>query len=541
MLRLPVSASGLPLSTERRRSVSDGADLTISPRPSPTKLTPLHAGLYAVNSLSTYSFGSQPAQSPPTSIDPLSQEDDHEPHRVDITPRPSVVEHGEFGGNRPQHFFRSHSSQSPGRSRDQLDPAELDHHLFNPDPPRARPSDAASHRTFGTSSASASVTSLSSVGHQDSRMSDRSASTRHTSAANTDDEDDRTNLDFSSDDEYDDEYYDNDDPAYHVEISSTVYEEGSLDESSSYMWGSGDRDEPSYDRRRGSLPMAIPGAGEGRTDERGRDREDSLITLRRPSRSLDDDLSILNLHAGPATISGSNIDPLGHSVPGTDSDWRNIANKQRLIASRGSITTLSTVRDSRYASLTPTTSRANPSAVTDGFDQDWLEMMRGGITSIPTSDFVRQSQDPQSNGRSTIFGLRRPSVASVMTYDDSFLKAVGRWDSQGYGVQRKEWTFKRETVDSSGPSHAAKPTGNKLAGLLGSKTSIDRDRVGLGSIASSKSVSIEDKEKREKDREKERRLPANWRGMAIGAGEVWGNILIGRYEVTRTTSTRWCS
>lgn len=510
----PNDTLGRSLSTSVRGTLSADDDINPPPRLTPPPSSNLYAGL------SSFSFGAAPSsRPPPPSVDPLSTEDDHDPPQVDITPRPSVVEYGTFGG-----YVGSKTTP----------PISLDHQDgFSPDPHRASTSDAASHRTFGTSSASASVTSLSSVGHHDSRLSERSSSTRHTSAANTDEEDEPRNLDFSSDDEYYDEEYDdheNDDPAYHVEINSAIYHENSP--TGSPPWTSGySRTDLSYDRRRGSLPMAIPGA-----PLEGRDivREDSLIYHRRPSRSLDDDLPFLTASASGATP-GSSLNPLGSSVPGSSSEWQ-----RRLSSGRGSVSTVSTIRDGQYSNIIQTSSRANPSTVTDGFDQDWFKSLSGGITHMSSSanDFINPNL--QSARKASILGRRSSLASSVSTFDDTFLKAVGRWDSQGYGVQRREWTFKRETVDGSGPS-AYKPTstGSKLAGLLGAGKSsvVERDRVGLSSVASAKSMSPEEREKRERDKERERRLPENWRGMAIGAGEVWCNNLIGRYQINRTTST----
>ncbi|KAJ7594474.1 hypothetical protein C8J56DRAFT_1161084 [Mycena floridula] len=523
----------------RRPSLSktnrQNGDLPAPPQSSPARLSPQFnhsqgGGLYSVNTLNSYSFGAAQSQPSSRSVDPL-EEDDETRINIDVTPRPSVVgyDNGIFGAQR--------TAWAPGGREPSI---------FNPDPSRTRSSDTASHRTFGSSSASASVTSLSSVGRHDSRNSGRSSSTRHTSAANTDDEsrsdaDERRNLELSSDDEYeDDDYYDEDeDPAYHVEISSAVYDENANDAPADPWASFGSRPDLPYGRR-GSLPMAIPGAEARMGDQVGYGRDESLLNLRRPSRSLDDDLAALNLHSGAASdVARSppgSIDPLAHSVPGTDSDWKQIASKQRLSQGRGSISTVSTIRDGRYSNIISNSSRVNAPPPTDGFDPDWLDILRGGITSVPTSDFVHS---PEPGGKSSMFGLRRPSAASVMTYDDSFLKAVGGWDQAGYGVQRREWTFKREMADGNGPYHHKPHTGAKLAGLLGSRTAVVGDRVGLSSISSNRSVaisavSVEERERRERGKE---RLPENWKGMTIGAGEVWCNMLIGRYEVNRTTST----
>lgn len=535
-------------------AVTKRADLTPPPQSSPARFGPDQSnhspgtGLYTVNSLSSYSFGSV-HYSPTTlqPVDPLSRPDpDDDPEacisHIDVTPRPSVTgydENDETTGSNALESFGKHMRSKRRANGGTFGHGELDPGIFNPDPSRGRSSDATSHRTFGTSSASASVTSLSSVDPRDTHTSQRSASTRHTSAANTDEE----NPQLSSD-EYDDEYYDDedddeDDPAYRIEISSAVYNDNPSEEFDGWNgFGSGpSRSHLSYEGRRGSLPMAIPGVDEG---VRERDRESSLLALRRPSRSLDDDTLSLTFQAGVSGSGSGAVDPLAHSAPGSESDWRSIGNARR---ARGSVSTMSTVQDTRLNNITPVASRAYQD-VTDDFDTDFLNMLRGGITSLPSSDFLRSSgQDELSHMKSSIFGPRRPSAASsVLTYDDSFLKAVGKWDQTGYGVQRREWTFKREMADGSGPYHPKPPSaGSKLAGILGSRIAVDRDKVGLSSMTSSKSssrslaVNIEDKER---EREKDRRSPANWRGMAIGSGEVWCNALIGRYEVNRTTSTR---
>lgn len=557
--------------------------------------------LYTVNTLSKFSFGLPTSSSSSPAISPL--DDDNQQVSVDRTPRASVTGYAENGdsvtGNTQSHqrSHRSHRSHIISGHDPYPGTADTNAHIGTStntntmkrpyetsrvysnnssrdrDPSRNRNSDTASHHTFGTSSASASVTSLSSLGRTDGeRLREHTPSTSTTpSAANTDDEGLNHTMEFSSEEDFEDgdddyDYYDDEvDPEeYRIEISSAVYGGGSSEGAYSVWGGPGSHGSASafgdsyHGERRGSLPMAIPASSSSEAHG-GREREDSLATLRRPSRSLDDDLTNPMME-NPAEIAGPRA-PTTISVPQSDGDWKSLyAKRQR---ERESVSTLSTIKG--HSSTTPTTATApittEPTADSTsamGFDLDWSNI-RGGITSFDQIDFIAPLTSPNSAprrpsaisvGKLSIFGGgRRPSAASFMNYDDTFVRAVGKWDKEGYGQQREDWAFRREKADSSGPSAASgknSGAGARIAMLLGGTPRDDRDRVGLSSIGSgtSRQVSVngataaEDREKREREREKERRMPGNWKGMSIGAGEVWRNDMIGRFEVLRSMTHR---
>lgn len=265
--------------------------------------------------------------------------------------------------------------------------------------------------------------------------------------------------------------------------------------------------------------MAIPGA-ESRSPTNSALHRDSIIYARRPSRSLDDDK--LHIHHTVVGAMGSAGD--ASSVPGSQADIDLLVTKQRAIAGRESVSTQGTVRPATRSLHDYAAPPVN--LVIDEFSDEWRDMV-GGITSLSGGDLVDL----------TASGPRRPSVAgSVVTFDDTFNKAVGRWDEDGYGQLRMDWTFKREQADGGGPTRSPKsgfrsPNSSSPFPFL---TKAYRDR----SPAVDGTLSPEEKEKQERLREKERRSPANWKGMPVSSGEVWGNKLVGRYQVNRTVTTR---
>ena len=124
----------------------------------------------------------------------------------------------------------------------------------------------------------------------------------------------------------------------------------------------------------------------------------------------------------------------------------------------------------------------------------------------------------------------------MFVYDDSFAKGLVRWGGEGYKEQRKEWCFRRiPDVDKE-----------KNDGEAGGKAEEDDEsQSSAASITGSGEEKERDKEKerrrakaKERAKERERRAPENWRGMAVGAEEIWQNDLVGHFNVSREELVR---
>lgn len=432
--------------------------------------------LYTVNALNSFSFGnvqtSIPAPSP--SIGPLDDPDDGAPGTIDVTPRPSVVDQGTYRISQYHSSpYRSQPSQNYEPGHDPGPPLRS-----RRDPSRNHSSDTASRRTFGTSSASASVTSLSSTGPSSSHL---------TSATTTDDEREERGVEF--DDDYND-YHDDD-----IEISSVMYEGSSVEGPAvSGRWmGSLSSFASGYGERRVSLPIPVPGTSSASTSNDG--RRTDILTLRRPSKSLDEDSMLANLH--------SSADCQTSSLPESDGDWRSLNAKGKGKA--------------REESLPPLPAKVTPES--QDFDLDWNAFGQG-ITSFdqPITDIVSTVDSRRgSTSRSLMTWGRRPSTATTGSSfsDDIFTRHVAKGDPY-YKDQRRVWTFRREQSEGSGG-----PSASKKVGLL-------NPRGGVNERESSE---------RER-REKEARSVANWNGMRPNSHEIWRNPMVGRFKVERRTTPR---
>ncbi|KAL0956815.1 hypothetical protein HGRIS_002926 [Hohenbuehelia grisea] len=494
---------------------------------------------------------------------------------------------------------------------------------MSPSAPNGRDADERSHRTFGenstshshsnassgfaspsvSSSASASVTSLTSASQSLSssvdddglpavggRRADRSQEREARAASEPE---------FSSEDEYYDEdedgssFYPNDEDA-HIEVSSVRWEPGYKSQPDSFYYqNAGGAAASGYSfgavtstpslnlGRRGSIPIAIPGASSSDPEKQfqdgaNRDREGSIATLRRPSRSLDDDLrTFAGPPSGPTVINAAALGSLAQSEPQARSGWTAMQEKGK----------------GRDSDDTPVPTASDLAAIGDitsfGFDADWGNM-RGGITGLTAND-IEGLVDPSNQG---ILAGRRPSNAFNFTMpgipglaspssatahspttgrarmgswfslggrrqseatvvDDAFIRSVRRWDVL-YGARRKDWSFKRENREGQGTAHAHEKlpnasdinvlkdggalgrastsrTDTTIGGIFGSRSSI----VALGDRSSAHADGERDRE-RDKDRDKERRSKsAPPKGMTIGTQEIWRNELVGRYRVDR--------
>ncbi|KAF9004415.1 hypothetical protein BDZ89DRAFT_1080620 [Hymenopellis radicata] len=309
---------------------------------------------------------------------------------------------------------------------------------------RKRSPSTASHHTFGTSSASASASIAS----------------------------------LSDGIEFDDYMYYSDEER--IEISSVMYDGSTIDiEDRHLALASG------YGERRVSLPIAVP----------ERDREGSILTLRRPSKSLDGE--------SPLTLPTVNPNE-PNSVPESDGDWKSLR------ARKGKAKESPT-----HPTPAPITLVTAP-PITQDFDLDWSDITRG-ITSFDQPTFAAQSESRRGSSNSIFPWGRRPSTAttaSIFSTEDPFFRAVKYW-APDYRDQSRAWTFARERADGAGPSPTS-PTSKK-----GRNSSGDSSKFGLSSTTSHRG-------------EKEAwRHPTNWKGMPIGLQEIWANELVGRFKVDR--------
>lgn len=611
----PSSHRPQPDQTRRSLVPSLNAQSTNSPAVGPSD-----ADLYTHNSLQSFSFGSVQSQPSSRSLNPLSplQADadsasDEFSFPSDITPRPSVVAY-----QPTDNPSRSHPTQPPGQSGwpPPSQTLTVDHPRVRVETDRNRDhgsggdSDTSSRLTLGSSSASASVTSLSSnsvgLSRNGSRASRRTDTTTQTSAndlSSTDDEEDhhhpipphlnrelsghagtRTGtgnhaaVEFSSDEEYPDSDYDDEYEYYDegtgmsIEIGSAQYE-GSVvtHELERELYASSVRTFGGGSERRGSLPMTIPITAPP-TDPRddaffqtGREREDSLATIRRPSRSLDDEFyptgrgpDSANKRAGEV-VSNIQPPPAPVSVPESDGDWRTLHERQLLKGkarqreSPISPTPTSGVNKTLHQPSYPL-SPSNQGNAMDGFDLGW-SALQGGITGFDRSNVAdiiqtNNNADPNARRPSNVGSkwlpwgnnnARRPSTATVSSgYGDSFGKAIGRWGGEEYRAQRRDWSFRMEKTDR-GAVHGAvangESSGRSTTKFLTPRGSMTAERSGLASPA--------DRERQRErpgfkdvDREKTPKPASVWRGMQLGSQEVWRNDLAGRFRVDRRANKR---
>ncbi|KAG5648461.1 hypothetical protein DXG03_003072 [Asterophora parasitica] len=556
----------------------------------------LNTDLYTYNSLNSFSFGSvqpqAPSSSSPRAIHPLSTSygdaDNEDAFHPDVTPRPSVVAY-----NHPKQT-RSHQAQPSGslEAAPSKQVYHRDHGRLNRDRDfSGRDSDTSSH--LGASSASASVTSLSSsnadFSRTGSRASHRTSSTTQTSAdhSSIDESDDdhrhpipphladalshsadsrgtgtgnNTAVEFSSDEEYGESEYDYDyydeESGMHIEISSARYEGSTVTHDWDRIFYAGTsgssgsiQGQPgiAYSERRPSLPMVIPGTTPpvDSVDPSmfTRDREDSIATLRRPSRSLDDDFKKLGLiprEGSSTTVNAAAEHPLQSSpvsVPESESDWRLWEERSKSRAKVGELEP-DVVTSTNYSA----TQQPSPSpAPVDDFDLDWAQM-RGGITAFDPNalaDIMNPNSTSSSNDRRPSAAsprwplnwgrdVRRPSTVTVSSYGgDSFGKAIRSWDGPRYRAQRRDWSFKREKADRQPESNASirRPS---TTGFLTPRGSIMTERAGTPSA-------IGEQDREPKDPEKDLAPPPStaWKGMRLNAQEFWRNDLVGRFRVDR--------
>lgn len=451
--------------------------------------------LYTRHALETFKFGSPSitTMTDTSSVDPLSSEEDFLPPAVDTTPRPSLAVHTEG--------IRSHPSQVTSPS----DRSSLASH-------RPARSDATSIHTFGARSpASVSASSL-----VNSTGNGQIQSGQENSQEQSSDDEPRvryytspyvesiysSSLDstFTREDFYnfDDEDFSDPDP----EVSSAQYDDAdSYDQSYFNPPPEQDSFRAAYlARRRGSSPIPIPGAQEGQPQ--GRDREDSVATVKLPMPSA----------PGPSTIgpiSPTSVAPNPLSLPANGADWG-----QRRRAIQDKIDSPAVARSHPpihgfdYASAAlpniAGTSAAGPSTSQPGindlivdFDPNEWKNLSLGIKDLHDVAAKPSGMADTSIGWWSRLGpndARRPSIAS--TINDTFQKHALAFKDQ-------DWSFRKDKADGS----------------------------------------VQIKKKRNTFTPFNERPPKRgppWRGMEIGQTEYWRNELTGLYKVERMEINGMC-
>ncbi|KAH7913471.1 hypothetical protein BJ138DRAFT_1081529 [Hygrophoropsis aurantiaca] len=176
--------------------------------------------------------------------------------------------------------------------------------------------------------------------------------------------------------------------------------------------------------RRGSLPISIPGSGSA--GDAGSNR--SILTLRRPSRSVDDDLS-------SHFSSNSGEDPtiiLPRSEPHTRSDWRAVAQQAQHSIDVYEGWNLSYIMNRNSdGSIVSCGSSLAPSVA-----QVQLRTQQAGASSSRLSNVAP-------------WIAKRNSTTSFGSGEDIFMSHVKHFDV-GYKGVEDQWMFKRENADGLG-------------------------------------------------------------------------------------------
>ena len=528
-----------------------------------------HSDMYTQNDLNTFSFGAALSSSSSSSvqpIDPLSRpsddlDADYLVPITDTTPRPSVV-----GTQHP----RSHQSQQPlgvefNQSRSGTKSSKCTRNKFH-----ERDSDIASTHTFGASSTSTSLSSCSRASDTNSRAasctSGRSiTSTPQTSDANlSSDEEldgrhplppefpspdlththrhiDQDSSVYSSEDDFDaynDEY--DHDPELGIEIDSVAHpgsDRGTFDYHTASRESVFD-----YAERRGSRALPITFSSERPSSDRSssdrsylenRARENSLATLRRPSRSLEE-LSSFTFAQGTISSSAWSIEhpfpPAPTSVPQSEGDWRDLRKK-------------SIQRDKDLPPISPHTlineTKPVPNQGTsglDGFDSSWMHQYGvNGVVGFDPSEMQdivgedRRSSNNYPYRKGSAF--RRQSTVSSNNVDIMYRHATGQWASQKYHNQRRMWTFMKEHDRLDEDIYVRQ--NNHPERERSSITSFFGSRPSSSATPEPGGISFFDTRDKEKISGKEKAPKEISRGMPLDSEEFWNNQATGRFRVHR--------
>jgi hypothetical protein len=455
---------------------------------------------YTRNALETFKFGSPSitTMTDISSVDPLSSNEDFQPPMIDTTPRPSLAVHtdgAQFQLSQMTSLFdRVSTINRMDGARAQPLPMTSPSERAPTVNHRSMQSNATFH-TFGSTSVSPSGSLLM---HPD----DRSRSRPNSSQERSSDDEPRVryhrpphveSLHSSSTDDasFRDEYYPDDDEEFSdFELSSSSH----YDNGSAYSIPPHEEDisRMSYlSQRRGSNPIPIPGAHAG--PSQGRDREDSVATVKFPTPSAPGPSTM-----GPASL--INVAPNPLSLPANSADW-----DQRRRALHDRIESPTSTRSHPHTHTIDYPSPAGPSTagpstqprnvdLTLDFDENEWQKYSRGIKNLNDFCDVNAATTQVANNQGgwwRPFGLnddRRPSNAS--TINDTFQKHALAYKDQ-------DWSFQRDKADDG---------------------AIPKPKKGNVFIPFS-------------ERPPKRGPP--WRGMALGDAEFWRNELTGIYKVER--------
>ena len=492
-----------------------------------------YSNMYMQNHLNTFSFGAPSSDSSPVHpIDPLSRpRDDSETDLVpipDTTPRPSVVS--------TQHS-RSHQSQRPqiksSKGAGQVPQSDTaSTHTFGIYSVSSSSRHSGSHTNSGRSSATSDndLTSDEELGGRhplpaEFSSPDVSPGCRHT-------DHDASSM-YASEEEYDDYNDDYDhDPEAGIEIDSVAHP-GS--DCCTIDYGNVSRESVPFDyaEKRGSQALPITTSPD-RSYLENRIRENSLSTLRRPSRSMDE-LHSFNFAQEVASSfahhAERSLPPSPTSVPGSEGDWRDLRKK-------------SIQRDKDLPSISSCMLSNQHSSELHDFDPFWMRHRVNGVVGLDLSemnDIVgedstgrRSSNDPLSG----ISAYRRPSTASSSNVDIFSKNTFGPWATQKDRDQRRMWTFVKEH-DRLPPEGSHTRQNNH----------IERERPSISSFFSSGSrpsssatpdhgvsssgIPFFDGRDKEKAAGKDKAPKEIWRGMPLDSEEYWNNQATGKFRVYR--------
>ena len=417
---------------------------------------PPHPDMYS--DLATYTFGApRPSLSPydappeePHSISPLTL-----PRlSPDRTPRPSVSSqsfypvssHPSQGAGRPASSHYASSSQSRRHSTVPYAPAVGTSGSRSPavsgsdserseDPTSSTDpiiaayfsphrgslmSDTASQHTFGHASHTHGFTAASSQDGAPPSSSSVSVTTSRSSSRTSM----RTPEQFSSDDELDFDCYEDGNSS---PVIFARYDLVDIDEDADLIYPRPASIRSSFlDRRRGSLPMAIPGALQASDAYSTRSREGSILTVRRPSRSWDDSSTHRSSQSGedPTLI-------LPKSEPLSRADWHSLEVQLQAKQQQQQV--------------------VEPPSVYDGLDLQYIlsRQSEGSIRSVSSRlSFVQGAAGPS---RSSPHLFRGAGSTTTLPFEDTFMKHLQK-HYRGYDTLRYFWSFEREKADASSSS-----------------------------------------------------------------------------------------
>ncbi|KAG2043312.1 hypothetical protein BDR03DRAFT_989646 [Suillus americanus] len=417
------SSLGLHIVDPRILSDQVGDVTSLVPPISLTAPPPRHTTMSSISqdnlysNLATFTFGeARTTSSDDESPDAISPLTPITRTGADRTPRPSV---STFSSHPSQGLGRPASTSFPSSSRSQRSyRAEHTDEESSEDPssPDLHPRRGFQRGRFITDNVSQHT-----FGHRAARCSTASiTSSRSSSRASL-----RSDLQFSSDEE--------------VEIAS--YDGGSSPVTFARDLDNIDENENSpifhprplfAEPRRSSLPMAIPGAISDAVSNRS--REDSILTIRRPSRSLDDDL--ISSHSGedPAAV-------VPRSEPLTRADFRSLEAQAQQQQSEPDTWS--------GWDLTYVLSRKSEGSIRSVRSTAQLSFLAPGPARNSGEASSRLSNIWGSSGR-------RTSTGTLHSGEDTFGRHIGMYDTQN------PWGFFREKADAQPAPPVRRP--NSQAG-----------------------------------------------------------------------------